>query len=69
MTPGSAELIQPEARRQEILSAQVRLLYANANVGIAVTLFAAALVGRLQWATISHSVIVGWWVYMAVVSA
>jgi signal transduction histidine kinase/ActR/RegA family two-component response regulator len=56
-------------RRQDVLSAQVRLLYANTGLGVVVTVIACAILGCLQWGFISTSVIVRWWAYMAVVSA
>jgi signal transduction histidine kinase/ActR/RegA family two-component response regulator len=51
-------------RGQEILSAQVHLLYANANLGVCVTLLAATVLALLEWESISHSVVAGWWIYM-----
>jgi signal transduction histidine kinase/ActR/RegA family two-component response regulator len=56
-------------RRQEILAAQVRLISANAGLGICATLVGAAVLGRLQWGLVADSLIVLWWVYIAVVSA
>src|SRR5713226_4889826 len=58
-----------DSRRQQILAAQVRLLYSNANVGIAVTLIATAILGRLQWEVAPHPIILGWCLYMFLVSA
>jgi signal transduction histidine kinase/ActR/RegA family two-component response regulator len=69
MDPQSAEQPDPSQRRQEILLAQVRLLYANTYIGVCVTIIAAALLGYLEWNFVSHSVIVGWWVYIALVTA
>ena len=64
MTPTSAARAPRESRREEILSAQVRLLYVNANVGVGVTILAATLLGRLQWGMIPNLVVFGWWLYM-----
>ncbi len=64
-----ASRVQPESRRNEIRSAQIRLLYANTNVGVAVTVLAATILGFLQWGIIPNSVLVGWWLYMILVSA
>ncbi len=58
-----------DSREGRILAAQVRLLYSNANVGIGITLVAAPILGRLQWGVVSHLVIVGWCLYMFLVSA
>jgi signal transduction histidine kinase/ActR/RegA family two-component response regulator len=65
----SAQDVDQNQRRQEILLAQVRLLYANIYPGIGVTVIAAAILGRLQWKFVSHSVVVGWWVYIALTAA
>ncbi|HTU03839.1 MAG TPA: ATP-binding protein, partial [Candidatus Sulfotelmatobacter sp.] len=48
--------------------AQIRLLYANANVGVGVTLLAATILAWLQWGTVSSTVVLGWWIYMVLVS-
>ena len=54
--------------RQEILSAQVRLLYSNVNTGVAVTILASSILARLQWGTVPNFVVLGWWLYMLLVS-
>jgi len=46
---------------------QVRLLYANADVGIGITLVAALILSRLQWSAVPHLVILGWCLYMFLV--
>ena len=51
-----------------ILSAQVRLLYANSNLGVAVNVLAATILCYLQWGTVPNSAIVGWWLYMMAAS-
>lgn len=53
---------------RQILTAQVRLLYSNANVGVAVTLVATAVLGRLEWGGAPHLIILGWCTYMFLVS-
>src|SRR5689334_2334434 len=55
-------------RRQQILLSQVRLLYANTYAGVCVTVIAAALLGRLEWGLVPHPLVIGWWVYMGLVS-
>jgi signal transduction histidine kinase/ActR/RegA family two-component response regulator len=60
--------VNRDSSREQILSAQLRLLYANANLGAVVNILAATILGALQWATISKSVIVGWWLYITLVS-
>jgi signal transduction histidine kinase/CheY-like chemotaxis protein len=37
------------------------MLYSNVNVGVAVTIVAATVLGRLQWAVVPHRIIFGWW--------
>ena len=69
MGPQSAEQPDLDQRREEILLAQVRLLYANTYIGICITLIAAGILGYLEWNSVSHSVVVGWWVYIALASA
>src|ERR1044071_7772956 len=70
MGPASSasERSLPDSRTREILSAQTRLLYENANLGVGVTIVAAILLGSLQWAVIPRPVIFVWWAYMAIVS-
>jgi signal transduction histidine kinase/ActR/RegA family two-component response regulator len=54
--------------KQQILAAQVRLLYSNMNVGVGVTLVATAILGLLEWDVASHPVVVAWCLYMCLVS-
>ena len=57
-----------DSSKQQILSAQLRLLYANANLGVGVTIVAATILAGLQWGIIARSVVVGWLLYMTLVS-
>ena len=69
MRPTAAGLrVNRDSSREQILSAQLRLLYANANLGVVVNILAATILGALQWEMISKSVIIGWWVYITLVS-
>jgi signal transduction histidine kinase/ActR/RegA family two-component response regulator len=61
--------MQQESRRLRIAEAEIRLLYANAKVGVGVTLIAATILAYLQWPFILHSIILSWWLYMVAVSA
>jgi signal transduction histidine kinase len=61
--------VHRDSRRQEIVWAQVRLLYGNANLGAFVTILAATILGRFQWPVVPHVVVVAWWAYMVLVSA
>lgn len=51
-----------------MLSAQVRLLFASANLGFAVTVLAADMLVALEWGLVSNSVLLGWWLYMNAVA-
>src|SRR5215472_1149837 len=72
MSPNSlatkAARVQQDSRRQEILSAQIRLLYANASIGVAVTIAAATTLALLQWGIIPNFLVLGWWLYMILIS-
>jgi signal transduction histidine kinase/CheY-like chemotaxis protein len=71
MNPSSPVHPQPAksiSRGDRICAAQLQLLGANVNVGVGVTLVAAAILAQLQWAAISHPVILGWCLYMVLVS-
>jgi PAS domain S-box-containing protein len=63
VTPG-----QQGSRGRDVLSAQIELLYANANSAVAVTIFAATILTLLQRGTIPNFVLLGWWLYMMSVS-
>ena len=67
--PADAAHAKPGSTSQKILAAQVKLLYGNANLGIWVTLIATPILARLQWAVIRHQLILGWCLYMFLVSA
>ena len=68
VTAGVAS-VQQDSRKQEILSEQVQLLYANANLGVGVTILAATTLALLQWKVVPSLVVVGWWLYMMLISA
>src|ERR1700722_208787 len=69
MRPTAARLrVNRDSGREQILSAQLRFLYANANLGAVVNILAATILGALQWGMISKSVIIGWWLYITLVS-
>ena len=65
MGSDSAQHVNHDQRKQEVVLAQVRLLCANSHVGACVTVIATAILGQLEWKFVPHSVIVGWWLYMA----
>jgi len=66
--PADAAHGNQNSRARQILAAQVRLLYRNANVGVGVTLVATAILGRLQWDVVPHPIILAWCLYMFLVS-
>ena len=64
----SGVLVKRDSVKEQILPAQLRLLYANANLGVGVNVVAATVLGALQWGIISRPVIIGWWLYLGLVS-
>jgi signal transduction histidine kinase/CheY-like chemotaxis protein len=58
-----------DLRRDQILAAQLRLLYNNGNVAIGVTVVAAAVLAQMQWPVIPHRFILSWCLYMLLISA
>jgi signal transduction histidine kinase/ActR/RegA family two-component response regulator len=58
-----------EERKRQVYAEQIRLLYANANVGVEVTVLVASILAYLQWPVIPHPTVLGWLVYVALVSA
>ena len=68
LTPSEAAHAYPDSKRQESLSAQVRLLYTNANLGVGITALAATMFGCLQWGIVPNVVVIGWWLYMVLLS-
>jgi signal transduction histidine kinase/CheY-like chemotaxis protein len=67
MTPEIAQA-KGESRAVQVVAAQVRMLYCNVKVAAGVTTVAALVLSRLQWNTVAHPIIVGWCVYMLLVS-
>jgi signal transduction histidine kinase/ActR/RegA family two-component response regulator len=60
--------VNRDSSKEQILSAQLKLLYANANLGVVVNILAATILSALQWGMIPRSVITGWWLYITLVS-
>ena len=69
MPPTASETRLTHPSSEQILLAQFRLLYANANLGIVVTLVVATILSALQWSVISRPVIVSWWLSMGLICA
>jgi signal transduction histidine kinase/ActR/RegA family two-component response regulator len=57
-----------DRREREIRAAQTRLLCANTNVGVSVTVLAASALSYLQWEVIPHPLVLGWLAYMLLVT-
>lgn len=56
-------------RKLKLRAAQIRLLYENANTGIAVTLLAGPVLAYFQTFVVNYLVALGWLAYMLLVSA
>src|SRR5690348_2724074 len=69
MTPISGTPIPDEFKREGLLPAEVRLLYANSTTALVVTVIAATTLGRLQWSVVPKFIVFIWWLYMTLVSA
>lgn len=63
------ELTVQDRRKQKVRADQIRLLFANASVGIGVTACVAPVLSYLQWSVISHLTIVAWLLYMLLISS
>jgi signal transduction histidine kinase/ActR/RegA family two-component response regulator len=61
-------LVEQDSATDQILPAQLSLLYANTNLGVAVNVLAATVLGALQWGIVSRSAVIGWWLYLSLVS-
>ncbi len=48
--------------------AQIRLLYANANLAAGIAILAATTLAILQWGIVPNVRVLGWWSYMVLVS-
>ncbi len=68
-SPTRQSRIHQDSRSREVFSQQVRLLYNNITVGLAVTLIATLVLGSLEWGVVRHPVIVGWCLFMFVTCA
>jgi signal transduction histidine kinase/ActR/RegA family two-component response regulator len=65
--PAGAE-VQRASTSQELLAAQLRLLYTNANLSAGINFFVATVLCALQWAVISHIVLGGWWLSIGLIT-
>lgn len=67
VTPEATEALSGE-RKSAIRAEQIRLLYANSNVAVGVTIFVSSVLCFLQWQVISRSILLGWLAYMLAIS-
>ena len=58
-----------DRKRRQVRAEQTRLLYANSDGGVGVTVFVAAVLSYLQWTVIPHQIVLGWLVYTVIVSS
>jgi signal transduction histidine kinase/ActR/RegA family two-component response regulator len=69
MRPTASEArVNRDSSSEQLLAAQLRLLFGNANLGAVVNIVAAAILGALQWGIISRPTILAWCSYMTLVS-
>lgn len=72
MVPHSQEIestrLEQDSRKQEILSAEIRLLFGNSNVGVGVTVLVATTLALLQWAIVPSYLVLEWWLYMMLIA-
>jgi signal transduction histidine kinase/ActR/RegA family two-component response regulator len=66
----SASVARPDggSGNHQILRAQIHLLYANAGLAVLVSILGSSILARLQSGIVSSSVVIGWWLYMVLVS-
>jgi signal transduction histidine kinase/ActR/RegA family two-component response regulator len=64
----SPPVSRTEDHRPQVRAAETRLLYENANTGVAISIVIAVLLAYAQWDVVTQAVVVAWLVYMFVVS-
>src|SRR6476620_1402504 len=67
--PLSASGLNSGSKSNQILLEQLKLLYANTNLAIGITIFAAIVLGSLLSVVIPRYIVFSWWIYIALVSA
>ncbi len=65
---GDSMLHSRDGRSKQVRAEQIRLLYANANSGIVVSILVASVLAYLQWGIISHPIVLGWLIYSVTIS-
>ena len=64
----SVARVSRDSSTEQVLSAQLGLLYANANLGVVVNILAATILCGLQWGLVSGPAAIAWWFYITLVS-
>jgi signal transduction histidine kinase/CheY-like chemotaxis protein len=64
----SVARVNRESNKEQLLSAQLRLLYANTNLSVVVNILAATILSSLQRGVVRSSLVLGWWLFIALVS-
>jgi signal transduction histidine kinase len=65
----SRETVGGDQRERLVCAAQTRLLYRNGLTGVVVTIVVASLLAYFQWKVVPHFRVLGWLVFMLLVSA
>jgi signal transduction histidine kinase/ActR/RegA family two-component response regulator len=68
MPTASVARVRRDSLREQLLPAQLRLLYANANLGVVINILAATILGGMPWGIVSPPVVLGWWLFITLVS-
>ena len=64
----SVARVNRDSSTEQLLSAQLKLLYANANLGVVVNILAATILCGLQWGLVFGPAAIAWWLYITLVS-
>src|ERR1700742_1855966 len=57
-----------DSSSQQLLPAQLRLLYDNASLGGVINILAATILSGLQWGVVAKPLVLAWWIYILLVS-
>jgi signal transduction histidine kinase/ActR/RegA family two-component response regulator len=60
--------VDRDVSSQQLLPAQLRLLYANASLGVVINILAATVLSGLQWGVVAKPLVFAWWIYILLVS-
>lgn len=68
-SPVSAPGLNSSSKRNQILLEQLKLIYANTNLAVGISVLAAIVLGSLLSDVIPRHIVFGWWIYVGLVSA